>query len=178
MPTVEEAILKARRMSEQARRKNRYNVTKKPATARGLLRVFNNAFRDADYGMPPIATKRVLGMLNTLINMSRRENHEDTWLYELMGDIVENWETIIQQRITTPKGKIFAMSRVPNLNDFLICRDSVIAVIESGKCKVDCPVESSIPENSSISTGEQLRHGPTEEEMQQEMERLYEDYER
>lgn len=171
---VEEAILKARRKSEQARMKNRSNLTSRPASARGLLRAFNIAFSEAGYGTPPMATKKVLGMLNTFIRMSRRENREDKWLYDLMSEVVKNWERIAQEKITTPKGKIFAISRAPSLNDFLTCRESILALIEASHCRVDCVEESK--SQRVIETGKSIKHGPSEEDMQKEMEKFYEQY--
>ena len=169
---LEDAVSRARDRSNRWRERRKHNYYNSPANSDKLVRLFNNSFRDQEYGEPPPVTAKVRGMLSGFIRVCRGNGWVERSIYETIPKIVEHWDYIKKCEHQTLNGKRAALGDRPSLLEFLVCRETMLAAIErAGKQKI---VED-IKERQVVKVTRGRRFTPTEEEMQEEYNRLMED---
>lgn len=172
--TTREAILRGLNKSKQGRERRINNFYNSPAYPDKLIRLFNSTFRDKGFGDPPPISKQVKNMLNGFIRVCRGSNWTEKKIYESIRDLVVHWEYIKLQDHKTLKGKRALLGDRPSLWEFVICRESILTAIEKAR-RVDI-LEPTTKEVKTVEVEKKRKtHTPTEEEMQEEYNRLMED---
>lgn len=97
----------------------------RPLTAIGIYRVFMERFRSS-YGIPPMLTVRDQKMLKGFIKVWQGNNKEDGEAYQLILDLVDNWDSLRRLETYTLKGKRCSLPNRPSLSHILTCRDSLM----------------------------------------------------
>lgn len=174
MNTTRNAILRGLNKSKQGRERRINNFYNSPAYPDKLIRLFCSTFRDKDYGEPPPITSQVKGMLNGFIKVCRNSSWPEKKIYEAVKDLVVHWDFIRRQDHSTLNGKRAVLGDRPSLREFLICRESCLTAIDRAR-RVNI-LEPTTKEIKAIpTTKKRKRHTPTEEEMQEEYNKLMED---
>ena len=169
-----EAILRGLNKANKGRERRVNNFYNSPAYPDKLIRLFCSTFRDKGFGEPPPIKKEVKNMLNGFIKVCRGSNWPERKIYETVKDLVVHWDYIKLQDHNTLKGKRAVLGDRPSLWEFVICRESILAAIH--KAQRSNILEPSSREIQTIQfKKEKKKHIPTEEEMQEEYNKLMED---
>ena len=169
---LEDAVGRAKSKSEQGRERRRHNFYNSPAYPDKLIRLYYTKFRECGYGEPPPVTSKVKGMLSGFIKVCRSNSWAERRVYETIELLVSNWGFIKKCEHHTLNGKKAALGDRPSLLEFLICRETMLsAIVKSTKHKVEVKAK----ERKTIKVTKGKRFAPTEEEMQDEYNRLMED---
>ena len=172
--TTRDAILRGLSKSKQGRERRLNNFYNSPAYPDKLIRLFNSTFRDKGFGEPPPIKKEVKNMLNGFIRVCRGSNWSEKKIYEAMKDLVVHWDFIRLQDHNTLKGKRAVLGDRPSLWEFMICRESILTAIDKARrVNVLEPIAKEIKPIEVVK--EKKSHTPTEEEMQEEYNKLMED---
>ena len=169
-----DAILRGLNKSKEGRARRVSTFYNSPAYPDKLIRLFCSTFREKNFGEPPPISNQVKNMLNGFIKVCRGSTWPERKIYETVKDLVVHWDYIKLQDHTTLKGKRAMLGDRPSLLEFLICRESVLTAIDKAH-------RSNIlePPSKEIQTiqfkKEKTKHTPTEEEMQEEYNKLMED---
>lgn len=79
--------------------------------------------------VPPVS-KKTLNMLQGMVKLMLQKGVESEEVYYALYYMVEHWDTLKLKEIVTINGKKWALSEVPNLHDFIICRDSIMSALD------------------------------------------------
>lgn len=174
MALVKEAVLRGLNKSKQGRERRINNFYNSPAYPDKLIRLFCSTFRDKGFGSPPPISKQVKNMLNGFIKVCRSSSWTEKKIYETIKDLVIHWEYIKLQDHSTLKGKRAMLGDRPSLLEFLICRESVLSAIEQARRNniVETPTKEM---KTTIEVKKRKTYAPTDEEMQEEYNKLMED---
>lgn len=170
---LKDAISRAKDRSSKGRDRRKHNFYNSPATSDKLVRLFNSSFRECEYGEPPPITVKVKGMLNGFIKVCRSNGWPERSIYETVPLLVENWDYIKKCNHHTLNGKKAALGDRPSLLEFVICRETMLSAIDQS---IRQKVEVKTAERKTIKTTKGKRFTPTEEEMQEEYNKLMEDF--
>ena len=169
---LDDVVTRAKNKSNQGRERRKNNFYNSPASFKKLIRVFSTEFRECGYGEPPPTTEKVRGMLSGFIKVCRSSHWAERKIYESVSLLVKNWDYIRKCEHHTLNGKKAALGDRPTLLEFLICRETMLSAIERS---LQQKVEVTTREVKTIQTERATRFTPTEEEMQEEYNRLMED---
>lgn len=171
---TKDAILQALVKSKQGRDRRVHNFYNSPAYPDKLIRLFYSTFRDNNFGEPPPITSQVKNMLNGFIRVCRSSEWNEKKIYTTIKDLVIHWDYIKKQDHHTMKsGKRAMLGDRPSLLEFLICRESVLTAID--QAKRSNILEPSGREIQTVQMKKRKSHTPSEEEMQEEYNKLMED---
>jgi len=169
-----DAISRGLKKSQDGRARRVHNFYNSPAYPDKLIRLFYSTFRDKNYGEPPPITSQVKNMLNGFIKVSRASEWNEKKIYDTVKDLVLHWEYIKKQDHHTIKtGKRAMLGDRPSLLEFLICRESVLTAID--KAKRSNILEPSGREIQNVQMKKRKSHTPSEDEMQEEYNKLMEE---
>lgn len=82
------------------------------------------------YKTVPLVSKKITNMLRGMVKLAIQEEIEPKDIYYALYYMVEHWETLKLKEIVTINGKKWALAEVPNLHDFVICRDSIMSALD------------------------------------------------
>ena len=169
---LKNAINRARRKSNKGRERRKHNFYNSPANPDKLVLTFNRSFVKYEYGEPPPITSKVKGMLHGFIKVCRGSGWAERKIYESIEKLVEHWDYIKRIDHHTLNNKRAALGDRPSLIEFLICRETMLSAIDRADMQV---IEEDTKEIKSIQVTSGKRFTPTEEEMQEEYNKLMED---
>jgi hypothetical protein len=169
---LEDAINRARQRSDKGRARRKHNFYNSPATADKLIQLFSTNFRKYGYGEPPPVTVKVRGMLNGFIKVCRSSEWAERRIYQTLELLVEHWDYVKKCDHHTLNMKKAALGDRPSLLEFLICRETMLAAIDRA---VNQTIVEDVKEIQTVKVTSGTRFEPTEEEMQEEYNRLMED---
>jgi len=170
---LKDVFSRAEDRRNKGRERRKHNFYNSPASTDKLIRLFGASFRECGYGEPPPVTTKVRGMMNGFIKVCRSSEWAERRIYETMPLLVEHWDYIKTCEHHTLNGKKAALGDRPSLLEFLICRETMLAAIDRAKRQ---KVEVTVQERKTIRVTRGKRFTPTEEEMQEEYNRLMEDF--
>jgi uncharacterized protein YifE (UPF0438 family) len=173
MNLLDDAINRAKCKSEKGRERRKCNFYNSPANSDKLIRVYATKFRECEFGEPPPVTKKVKGMLSGFIKVCRSSGWVERRIYETVELLVEHWEYVKRCDHHTLNGKKAALGDRPSLLEFLICRETMITAIDKAMRQT---IVEDTNERKSIQVTSGKRFTPTEEEMQEEYNKLMEDF--
>ena len=113
-------------------------------------------------------------MLNGFIKVCRSSSWPEKKIYETIKDLVIHWEYIKLQDHSTLKGKRAMLGDRPSLLEFLICRESVLTAIDRAR-RLNVREPSTKEMKTVVEVKKRKTYAATEEEMQEEYNRLMED---
>jgi hypothetical protein len=169
---LDDAINRAKSKSAKGRERRKSNFYNSPANSDKLIRLFGASFREHEYGEPPPVTKKVRGMLNGFIKVSRSSGWPERKIYNSILLLVKHWEYVKKCDHHTLNGKKAALGDRPSLLEFVICRETMLNAIDRATRQ---RIEVDIKERKTVEVTKGKRFVPTEEEMQEEYNRLMED---
>lgn len=169
---LKDAINRARNRSNKGKSRRQHNFYNSPASPDKLVQVFNRSFIKHEYGEPPPVTTKVKGMLHGFIKVCRSSEWPERRIYESIEKLVEHWAYIKKCSHHTLNNKKAALGDRPSLIEFLICRETMLSAIAVATYQ---DIQEDVKEIKSIRVGKAKRFEPTEEEMQEEYNRLMED---
>jgi hypothetical protein len=169
---AEDAIQRAKDKSDKGRARRTSKFYNSPANSDKLIRLFSTSFREFKFGEPPPTTKKVRGMLSGFIKVCRGSGWSERRIYETIPLLVKHWDYIKKCEHHTLNGKKAALGDRPSLLEFVICRETMLAAIDKAMRQ---SVKTSTTERKTIQVTSGKRFTPTEEEMQEEYNRLMED---
>ena len=172
MNLLQDAIDRANSKSKQGRERRKHNFYNSPANSDKLTRLFGTSFRECGYGEPPPITVKARGMLSGFIKVCRNSGWAERRIYERISLLVEHWDYIKTCEHHTLNGKKAALGDRPSILEFLICRETMLAAIDKATRQ---RVEVTTRERKTIKVTKGKRFTPTEEEMQEEYNKLMED---
>jgi hypothetical protein len=108
-------------------------------------------------------------MLNGFIKICRNSDWPERKIYESIEALVKYWDYIKTCEHHTLNNKKAALSDRPSLLEFLICRETMLTAIEKAPHQ---RVEVRSTETKIVRVTEGDRFTPTEEEMQDEYNKL------
>jgi len=169
---LEDVMDRANSRREQGRERRKNNFYNSPAHSDKLIRLFNSSFRESEYGEPPPVTAKVKGMMSGFIKVCRSNGWSERSIYETMPMIVKHWDYIKKCEHHTLNGKKAALGDRPSLLEFMICRETMLAAITKATSQ---KIVEDTKEIKTVKVTRGKRFTPTEEEMQEEYNRLMED---
>lgn len=169
---LEDAISRARSKSAKGRDRRKHNFYNSPAYPDKLIRLYSTNFREHGYGEPPPINKKVRGMLSGFIKVCRSSGWAERRIYETVELIVKHWDYVKKCDHHTLNGRKAAIGDRPSLLEFLICRETMLAAIDKAMRQ---KVEMTTRERKAIQGTKQKQFTPSEEEMQEEYNKLMED---
>lgn len=169
---AEDAVKRAKAKSEQGRERRRHNFYNSPASSDKLIRLFNTSFREFGHGEPLPITKKARGMLSGFIKVCRGSGWPERRIYDTILLLVKHWGYIKSCDHHTLNGKKAALGDRPSLLEFSICRETMLAAIDKATRQV---VKTKTTERKTVQVTRGKRFTPTEEEMQEDHNRLMED---
>jgi len=170
---LEDAISRAKDRSNAGRERRKHNFYNSPANSDKLIRLFNTNFRECGYGEPPPVTKKVRGMLNGFVKVCRSSEWKESSIYDTVARVVKHWEYIKKCDHHTLSGKRAALGDRPSLLEFVICRETMLAAVTKATKQ---RIVEDVKERKVVKVTRGRRFAPTEEEMQEEYNKLMEDY--
>lgn len=170
---LKDAVARARKKSDKGRDRRKHNFYNSPANPDKLVLTFNRSFTKHDYGEPPPITSKVKGMLHGFIKVCRSSGWAERRIYESIERLVEHWDYIKKLDHHTLNNKKAALGDRPSLIEFLICRETMLSAIDRARMQ---SIEEDTREIKTIKVTRGKRFAPTEEEMQEEYERMLEDF--
>lgn len=170
---LEDAINRAKDKSMQGRNRRKHNFYNSPAYPDKLIRLFNTKFKEYGYGTPNPINQKVKGMLNGFIKVCRSSGWAERRIHETLELLVKHWDYVKTYDHHTLNGKKAVVGDRPSLLEFLICRETMLAAVDKAMRQKK---EVTMRETKSITTIGRKQFSPTDEEMQEEYNRLMEDY--
>jgi len=99
------------------------------ATASKLIMCFREIAEQHGW-VVPLLTKKDENMMHGFVKLAKNNGKTDKWLFNLMEQLVLEWDELINKEHLTLNGKPYHLGFYPNLRDFLICRESILAYLE------------------------------------------------
>lgn len=171
--SLRDAIERGKAKAKESRGRREEKFFSSPPTAYKLVRLFNTEFANYDYGKPLPLAKTTLGMVCGFIKLGRRNGWEDKYFYQVIKDIVANWQRLKRMDVRSLKGKKVLLGDRPSLLEFFVARDSILSHLKT--IEDENKAEEKTTSSREIEV-EVKKFGPTEEEMEEEMRRQMEEY--
>lgn len=122
---LQEALEKAQKKTEEARKKYRKKQLNRPVTVTGLLQYFTEQLRINDFGpMPPMTVKNRQS-INGLIKFLRKNGMDDKEIYLFVDKCFEDWYILRNIDMHTDKRKKYNLDTRPNLVDIVHCKTQI-----------------------------------------------------
>ena len=115
---------------EEAYNKRLKKIFSRPLTANGLVTLFSLFMTGGGHKTVPVISKKTMNMLRGAVKLMLQERVKSVRVYSAVYYMVEYWETLKLKEIVTINGKKWILSEVPNLHDFVICRDSIMSALD------------------------------------------------
>lgn len=133
MSSVIEALDKGTLKYKEAYKRRAAKSNLGVASVTKAVTFFNHRFELLDYGSSPMVTEEVRNKLNGIIKMARKNGKDESWIFDVLGEVLERWDELSKKRITTLKGKRWHVGPRPSLRDFVFCHESLTATLNSFK---------------------------------------------
>lgn len=171
---LQDAIKKGREKAQAGRGRREVKFFSTPASTYKLVRLFNVEFASHDYGKPLPLAKTTLGMISGFIKLGRSNNWEEKYFYQIIKDLVANWQRLKRMDVRSLKGKKVLLGDRPSLLEFFVARDSILSHLKTieDEAVLDQREETAQTEVKTVFQ----KFGPSEEEMAAEMEKQMEHY--
>lgn len=140
------------------------------ASASKVVAYFSHRFDLLDCGSAPATTEDTVNKLSGVIKMYRENGKEESWIFEVIDQVLEKWDDLSKRKTTTLKGKMWGLGPRPNLRDFVFCHESIVASLECFKnddmwSNRFSPSSNKVKQSSVVGRSSKIR--PTQDELEE-----------
>lgn len=187
MPTLADLMLQGGpgvKLHEEAKKRRSTKRVLGPLNRSRLISHFNERMRLEDYGEPSPLTKEDYNMINGVVKLFNVNDVDPKEVFDFVGDLVHYWNKLRNMETVTLKGKNWVLNVRPSLRDIVICRESLLAnlnTVKSTEAKETAAIEkhiSTVNQSDSLDIPEPIKpkkkksFRPTQAEIDAAYERL------
>lgn len=130
---LQDALEKARKITEESRIKYRAKQLNRPLSVTGLIQYLQEQLTANNFGNMPPMTKENRLKINGLIKFFKNNGLDDKDIYNFIDKCVENWYLLQNIDMYTDNRKKYKLDTRPNLVDIIHCKTQIYSELAQEK---------------------------------------------
>ena len=130
---LQNALEKAKKVTEESRAKYRAKIITRPVTVTGLIQYLTEQLKANNFGPMAPMTKENRLKINGFIKFLKNNGMEDKDIYLFIDKCVENWYILQNIDMYTDKRKKYKLDTRPNLVDIIYCKTQIFNELNQEK---------------------------------------------
>ncbi len=130
---LQNALEKAKKVTEESRAKYRAKIINRPVTVTGLIQYLTEQLMTNNFGTMALMAKENRLKINGFIKFLKNNGMEDKDIYLFIDKCVENWYILQNIDMYTDKRKKYKLDTRPNLVDIIYCKTQIFNELNQEK---------------------------------------------
>jgi hypothetical protein len=130
---LNDALKRAQEIHRQSRQEQAEKRKSRPVTTNGFIQYFYDLYEKHDYGTPLPLKKDTRNKVSGFVRLLKNNGYEDKDIYGFLEQVFEKWPQFKQKRLLTNNKKTYILSDTPDLQDMIVCRDSILRELQVQK---------------------------------------------